>query len=279
MRTIAAAAAGLGLRAEHAARLADGPALPGIDFLEITVENWLEIGGRKRAQLDRIAARYPLVAHGLSLSIGDPLPLNVDFLRRVKRFLDDYRIEVYSDHLSYARDEQGYLYDLLPVRRDAAAARLIAGKVRQAQDILRRPLVLENISYYHAYPDQMPEEEFIAAIVEQSGCELLLDINNVYVNASNHGLDAQAFIRALPSAAIRYFHLAGHWRRDDDLVLDTHGDAVCDGVIRLARDAVARHGPRPFVLERDNHIPPLSELRAEAEALRAAIHGRAALAA
>ncbi|WP_440027008.1 DUF692 domain-containing protein [Chromobacterium amazonense] len=268
MRSINPTAIGVGLRAEHAQWLADQEPQPGIDFLELTVENWLDVGGRKREQLERLSGKYPLVAHGLSLSIGDALPLDTDFLVRVKRFLDRYRIDIYSDHLSYSRDRQGYLYDLLPIPRCEDMADRIAAKIKQAQDILQRPLVLENISYYHCHAGQMDEAGFIQRVLEQSGCQMLLDINNVYVNAANHGYDPQGFIASLPSPAIRYFHIAGHWRSDDGVLIDTHGAAVCGEVLELARQTVALHGPRPLALERDNHIPGWPELRDEAIGLR-----------
>lgn len=272
MRTINQQAVGVGLRAEHAQWLADHPPQPEIDFLEITLENWMDIGGRKREQLDRLAEKYPLISHGLSLSIGDELPLNADYLQRAKRFLDRYRIRLHGDHLSYSRDRQGYLYELLPIPRGEAAAARVAAKIRQVQDLLDRPLILENISYYHAHAGQMEEADFIRAVVEQSGCQLLLDINNVYVNACNHGYDPRRFIADLPSRAIRYFHIAGHWRRDDGILIDTHGAAVCEEVLELARHAVALHGSRPLLLERDNQLPPWRELCEEAAALRRRIH-------
>ncbi|WP_039756833.1 DUF692 domain-containing protein [Chromobacterium haemolyticum] len=279
MRTMNQRAVGVGLRAEHAQWLADHAPQPEIDFLEITLENWMDVGGRKREQLDRLAEKYPLIAHGLSLSIGDELPLDVDYLKRAKRFLDRYRIHLHSDHLSYSRDRQGYLYELLPIPRDEMAAARIAAKIRQTQDMLERPLILENISYYHNHPGQMAEADFISAVVEQSGCQLLLDINNVYVNACNHGYDPRRFIAELPSTAIRYFHIAGHWRRDDGMLIDTHGAAVCEEVLELARYTLARHGSRPLLLERDNSMPPWSELCAETAELRQRLHQAAAKAA
>ncbi|UTH73514.1 DUF692 domain-containing protein [Chromobacterium sp. IIBBL 290-4] len=272
MRTIAPLAVGVGLRAEHAQWLADNDPQPGIDFLEITLENWLGVGGRKREQLERIAEKYPLIAHGLSLSIGDELPLDREHVAQARRFLDRYGIDLYSDHLSYSRDSQGYLYELLPLPRSEAEAKRIAAKIRQAQDMLARPLILENISYYHQHPGQMDEADFIRAVAERSGCQLLLDINNVRVNAGNHGYQAERFIAALPSAAIRYFHIAGHWRREDGMLIDTHGEPVCAKVEALARHAVAVHGPRPLVLERDNRLPPWQDLCGEAVALGRRLH-------
>jgi len=263
MRPLSADGRGLGLRAELVERLCAEPRRAGLDFLELAPENWMGIGGRKRAQLDAIADKYPLVAHGLSLSIADTEPLDVAFVQNVRRFLDDYGIAIYSDHLSLSRDAGGQLYDLFPAPRRAANLDYLAARIARVQDITGRRLVLENISYYHRYPDQMPEGEFLAEIVRRSGCGILLDINNVYVNARNHDEDAMAFVRSLPSDAIVYYHIAGHLELDDGLILDTHGTPVIDEVVRLGRAIRACHGPRPLLLERDNHVPPLDALVAE----------------
>jgi hypothetical protein len=251
---------GLGLRAEFVQALCDQPRREDIDFLELAPENWLGIGGRKREQLDILAARYPLVAHGLSLSIGDLMPLNEGFVRQVRRFLDDYGIAIYSDHLSLSRDGGGYLYDLLPVPRYPENAAYLADRIKRVQDLVARQLVLENVSYYYRHPEQMPEGEFLAELVERSGCGLLLDINNLYVNGRNHGEDLMATVRALPSGAIVYYHVAGHLELEDGSLLDTHGMPVIDEVVRLGRQVVALHGMRPLLLERDNRVPPLAEL-------------------
>ncbi|QBC44778.1 DUF692 domain-containing protein [Iodobacter fluviatilis] len=267
MRTIAPSSLGVGLRSEHAQWLSDQPIDPNIDFLELTIENWLEVGGRKREQLDILSSKYPLIAHGLSLSIGDTLPLNIEFIKRVKRFLDRYQIDVYSDHLSYSRDKQGYLYDLLPIPRSPEMAVYISEKIRQAQYILERTLILENISYYYNHDGQMNEAEFINEIVERSQCQLLLDINNAYVNGVNHDYDPLKFIANLPSASIRYFHIAGHWQQEDGVIIDTHGANVCGEVIELAKQTIKLHGTKPLVLERDNHLPSLKDLCGEVSEL------------
>lgn len=271
MWPLSADSRGLGLRSEFAQTLCDGPTLDDVDFLELAPENWLGIGGRKREQLDAIAAKYPLVAHGLSLSIADAQPLNVAFVREVRAFLDDYGIAVYSDHLSLSRDAGGYLYDLLPVPCYAQNVAYLADRIKRVQDIVGRQLVLENVSYYHEYPDQLPEGEFIADVVTQSGCGLLLDINNVYVNSRNHGGDPMAMVRSLPSSAIVYYHIAGHLELDDGSILDTHGTPVADAVVQLGRKVLAWHGSRPLLLERDNHVPPLTALRGELAYLHRAV--------
>lgn len=262
---------GIGLRSELAQDLCAGPRRPELDFLELVPENWMGIGGRKRDQLDRLAGLYPLVAHGLSLSIADTEPLNIPFIHEVARFLDDYGIEIYSDHLSLSRDRSGYLYDLLPAPRRRSNIDYIAARIRQVQDVTGRRLVLENISSYHLYDGQMAEGEFMAEVVERSGCGLLLDINNAYVNARNHLEDALAFIRQLPSDAIAYYHVAGHIELPDGMLLDTHGTTVADEVVSLGQAVYAVHGPRPLLLERDNFVPPLDELIGELARLRGAL--------
>ncbi|PMM41266.1 DUF692 domain-containing protein [Vibrio splendidus] len=276
MRTIQNTDKGIGLRSEHIELLARSPKHPDIDFLELAPENWMNLGGLKREQLQDIAKQYPLVAHGLSLSIGDCQPLNTKFVRQVGQFLDDLQIQVYSEHLSFSRDNQGYLYELLPVPRRAENIDYLADRIKQVQDIIQRPLVMEeNISYYHNYGDEMPEGEFIAEIAKRSGCELLVDINNLYVNSQNHHFDAAEMLKALPSDAIRYYHIAGHLVESDRTVagntavegnkslLDTHGMEVQQAVVDLARYTFSLHGSKPLLLERDNNVPPLVMLTEE----------------
>lgn len=263
MRPISSRSRGIGLRQEHLDALCSGPICPGIDFLELAPENWMAIGGAKRAQLHQLAERYPLVAHGLSLSLGDCQPLNVTLLGQIRAFLDEFGIEIYSEHLSFSRDARGYLYELLPVPRQWENLSYLADRIQQVQDALARPLVLENISYYHGYEHEMAEEDFLAELVARSGCELLLDINNVFVNSRNHGYCPKRMIAGLPGSAIRYFHIAGHLEEADGTLLDTHGHPVCEAVVALARYTVQTHGLRPLLLERDHRLPPLAELEAE----------------
>nr|WP_246859853.1 DUF692 domain-containing protein [Vibrio crassostreae] len=275
VRTIQNTDKGIGLRGEHIELLARSPKHPDIDFLELAPENWMSLGGLKREQLQDISKLYPLIAHGLSLSIGDCQPLNTKFVRQVGQFLDELNIEVYSEHLSFSRDNQGYLYELLPVPRRAENIDYLADRIKQVQDIIQRPLVMENISYYHNYGDEMPEGEFIAEIAKRSGCELLVDINNLYVNSQNHHFDAAQMLKALPSDAIRYYHIAGHLVENDRSVesdisikgnkslIDTHGMEVQQAVIDLARYTFSIHGSKPLLLERDNNVPPLVVLTEE----------------
>ena len=269
VRTIQNTDKGIGLRSEHIELLARSPKHPDIDFLEFAPENWMSLGGLKREQLQDIAKQYPLIAHGLSLSIGDCQPLNTKFVRQVGQFLDELNIQVYSEHLSFSRDSQGYLYELLPVPRHAENIGYLADRIKQVQDIIQRPLVMENISYYHNYGDEMPEGEFIAEIAKRSGCELLVDINNLYVNSQNHHFNAAEMLKALPSDAIRYYHIAGHLVESDSSgrgnksLIDTHGMPVQQEVIDLARYTFSIHGSKPLLLERDNSVPPLVVLTEE----------------
>lgn len=259
--------AGLGLRRSFLAELQAAPAAALPDFLEIAPENWLHLGGRYARDLRALTERHAFVCHGLSLSIGGPAPLDVAFLRRIRAFLDTHGIAVYSEHLSYTGDH-GHLYDLLPIPMTGAAVAHVVARVKQAQDILGRRLVLENVSTYAAPGSEMREIDFVTAVLEQADCELLLDINNIYVNSINHGFDASAYLAALPGHRIRYAHMAGHYVEADDLRIDTHGDDVCPAVWQLLRQAYARFGVFPTLLERDFNIPPLPQLLQEVEQIR-----------
>ncbi|MGF1684481.1 DUF692 domain-containing protein [Photobacterium minamisatsumaniensis] len=263
MRAITPFSKGIGLRSEHMNVLSQQPSHESIDFLELAPENWMNLGGMKKEALDAIAEKYPLVAHGLSLSIGDTQPLNIDFIKQVGVFLDRYSIDIYSEHLSFSRDQNGYLYDLLPIPRHKENLMYLSDRINTVQDILQRPLVLENISYYYNYPGDIPEAEFFSRLVENTHCELLLDINNAYVNATNHSYDALEMIKGLPSDAIRYFHIAGHLKQDDNSLLDTHGKEVTNDVIEFAKEVIDHHGPRAMLLERDHFVPSLEELTDE----------------
>lgn len=259
--------AGIGLRSEHIPALITQPKRQDIDFLELAPDNWMNLGGAKKEYLADIAKKYPLIAHGLSLSIGDVCPLNSAYIHDIRRFLDEYHIDIYSDHLCFSRDRQGYLYDLLPVPGYADALPYLESRIEQVQDMLGRQLVLENVSSYQRYPDEMPEAEFWLELLHRSRCGMLLDINNVYVNAFNHGFDALDYIRAIPSAAIVYYHIAGHLEYEE-FRLDTHGMPVLEEVLQLAQRTFAIHGDRPLLLERDNNVPPLETLCAELTQIR-----------
>lgn len=252
---------GLGLRRGLMAELEAGwPA--AIDFLEVAPENWLDLGGRDGRRFAALAERAPLICHGLSLNLGGSAPLDEPFVRRLKQFLARHGARVYSEHLSYCADE-GYLYDLLPIPFTAEAVRHVARRIARVQDMLERRIAIENASYYCAPGAEMSELDFIRAVLAEADCDLLLDVNNVYVNSVNHGYDAGAFLAALPGERIVYGHVAGHEREDEDLIIDTHGAAVVDPVWSLLAEAYAVHGVFPTLLERDFKLPPLAELMRE----------------
>lgn len=259
---LAAAAVGIGLRTESIADLLAYDH-PEINFLELAPENWMALGGIKSQHLKNLAERFPLVAHGLSLSIGDGEPLNLNLIKSLKNFLNEYKISIYSEHLSFCRDSLGYLYDLLPVPFYEENITYLAQRIQHIQELLGRKIALENISYYHQYQGNIPEIEFINALLKQADCNMLLDINNVYVNSQNHHYDPYTFINSLPAERICYLHIAGHHRQPNNRILDTHGMPVCDEVWNLLAHTYAHIGLRPTLLERDNFVPGLDELKAE----------------
>jgi uncharacterized protein (UPF0276 family) len=259
--------AGLGLRRTLLGPLADQPPAQ-VGFYEVAPENWIGVGGRYGKQFRAFTERYPFVCHGLSLSIGAPSPLDETFLQRVKRFLDQHQIRAYTEHLSYCSDD-GHLYDLMPIPFTEQAVRHVAARIRRSQDILERRIAMENVSYYAAPGKQMDEIDFINAVLEEADCDLLLDVNNIYVNSINHGYDAEQFMYALPAERVVYFHVAGHYNEADDLIVDTHGADVIDPVWRLLDKAYAHFGVVPTLLERDFNIPPLPELLGEIDHINA----------
>lgn len=256
---------GLGLRRELLAPLQQGG--QGIDFIEVAPENWIPFGGRLQRQFAEVAAQYPLICHGLSLSIAGPDPLDLVFLAQLKQFFRQHRVQLYSEHLSYCSG-QGHMYDLMPVPFCPEAVDYLVPRIRQVQDVLDQELVLENISYYDTPTTTMSELEFLCEVLERADCGLLLDVNNIYVNSVNHGYDASAFLRALPTKRIRYCHVAGHLRQSADLLIDTHGSDVNDPVWALLAEAYHVHGVQPTLLERDFNVPPFADLRAELDQIR-----------
>ncbi|HEY5612083.1 MAG TPA: DUF692 domain-containing protein [Lysobacter sp.] len=268
---LAADAVGLGLRRALLGSLRE--AGPGdFDFLECAPENWIGVGGALGEALESLSARHPLVCHGLSLSLGGCSPLDETFLRRVRGFLDLHRVPLYSEHLSYCSDD-GHLYDLLPIPFTDEAVHHVAARIRRVQDVLGRRIAVENVSYYAAPPpdrDQraLGEVEFINAVLAEADCDLLLDVNNVHVNAINHRYDPLDFLASLPGERIAYVHVAGHYDEAEDLKIDTHGAPVKDAVWSLLADACRRFGPRPTVLERDFNFPPYADLVAELATVR-----------
>lgn len=262
---------GLGFRREIAREIIDlDTGAP--DFIEFAPENWIEMGGYWGKILKEATERYPVNCHGLSLSIGSPDPLNWGFLKKLKAFLDTHNVALYSEHLSYSKCDNAHLYDLLPIPFRADAVKHIAQRLREVQDFLERPIALENVSYYTPVGAEMSEAEFIGEVVAESGCQLLLDINNVYVNAFNHNYNAQQFIAALPLNRVAYIHMAGHEQVAPDLIIDTHGSQIIDPVYDLFRWTAPKLNPMPVLLERDFNIPEIVELQREMDQLRQITH-------
>ena len=258
--------AGLGLRRGLLAALQDS-ASSAVDFLEIAPENWIGVGGRFGRQLRALSERLPFLCHGLSLNLGGYAPLDLELLRAIKVFLDEHGILGYSEHLSACADD-GQLYDLMPLPFSCDAVRRVAARIRQVEDLLERPLIIENVSAYARLPGELDEVDFVRAVLEEADCQLLLDVNNVQVNAHNFGFDPYAYIAAMPSARIAYLHVAGHLDQAADLKIDTHGAPVDDPVWALLAHAYRVHGVRPTLLERDFNFPPLAELYAEVGHIR-----------
>jgi len=258
--------AGLGLR-----RALLGPLQSmdqaAVDFMEAAPENWIRVGGRYGRQFRQLAERHPIVLHGLSLDIGGPDPIDIDLVRAIKTLMSELAAPVYSEHLTYCA-AGGHLYDLLPIPFTAEAVRYVAARVRQVQDILEVPIALENASYYAQPCADMSEAAFISAVLAESDCELLLDVNNIYVNSMNHRYDPLQFLDALPLERTRYIHVAGHYDEAQDLKVDTHGTDLIDPVWALLGQAYQRLGPVPTLLERDFNLPPLEQLLQEVDQVR-----------
>jgi uncharacterized protein (UPF0276 family) len=258
---------GLGLRTEHYAAFAEPQ--PGVDWLEVISENYLVPGGKPLHYLDRIRRDVPMVMHGVSMSIGSTDPLDLAYLRELKALADRIEPAWISDHLCWTGVDHHNLHDLLPLPYTEAALRHVVQRVQQVQDVLGRRLLLENVSSYVSFAgDEMSEWQFIAELAQRADCELLLDVNNVYVSSVNHGFDAKAFVDAMPRERVRQIHLAGHEDHGSYLV-DTHDHPVCEAVWSLYAHTVQRLGPVPTMIERDDHIPPLAELLAELDQARA----------
>jgi len=264
--TLADASAGLGLRRALMGALQSADA-DAVDFLECAPENWIGVGGRLGDGFAQLTSRHPLSCHGLSLSLGGSEPLDDTFLQKLRRFLDQHRVGLYSEHLSYCADD-GHLYDLLPIPFTEEAVAHVAARIRRVQDALGRRIAVENVSYYAAPYQAMAEVDFIAAVLDEADCDLLLDVNNIYVNSINHGYDAAAFLARMPSRRIASYHIAGHYDEAEDLKVDTHGAAVKDDVWRLLAQAYRVHGVRPTLLERDFNFPALATLLAEIQRIR-----------
>jgi len=258
---------GIGFRRDFADEFLDNNLFKP-DFIEFAPENWMGMGGYWKKKLDQVAERYPITCHGLSLSIGSPDALDWDFIKALKVFLDTYHVEIYSEHLSFSKAANAHLYDLLPIPFREDAVKHVSERIRIVQDFLERPLVIENVSYYTPVAAEMEEIAFINQVIEASGCQLLLDVNNVYVNAFNHHYDAHQFIRQLPLDKVAYIHMAGHEKVSPDLIIDTHGQAIIDPVYELFDFTTQLLKPVPVLLERDFNIPETDELISEMKLLK-----------
>lgn len=254
--------AGLGLRRGLASSLTHFP--KSVDFMEVAPENWIRVGGALGKQLRTFTERYPFVLHGLSLSIGSPSDLDENLIRDIKKFMQTHNIQTYTEHLTYCSDD-GHLYDLMPIPFTQEAADYVAERIQRVQDILGVKIGMENASYYAAPGQQMSESDFINYVVEKADCNLLLDLNNIYVNAVNHGYSAEDFLLSMPKDRIVYAHVAGHYNEAEDLIVDTHGSDVIDPVWHLLETAYKHFGVFPTLLERDFNFPPIAELLGEVE--------------
>jgi len=258
------AGSGLGLRRALLPALQAG--VPeNIDFFEVSPENWVGVGGALGKQFRGLTECHRFVAHGLALSLGGPAPLDTAFLLELKKFLDHHDFALYTEHLSFCGDE-GHLYDLYPIPFTAQAVKHVANRIRQTQELLERPIAVENASYYIQPPQaEMDELTFINAVLSEADCHLHLDVNNIYVNSVNHGYDPFEFLHGLPGERIVYGHVAGHDREPSGLIIDTHGQATIDPVWDLLAEAYRCFGIFPTLVERDSNIPPLAELLSEVE--------------
>jgi uncharacterized protein len=246
---------GIGWRQKITDELLAAPAEMQPAFVEFAPENWMGMGGYWKDRLRKIADKYPMICHGLSLSIGSPDPLDMGFLGELKSFFEEIPVALYSEHISYSQCDNAHLYDLLPIPFTQEAVDHIIPRIMAVQDFLERPIALENISYYTSVTPQISETEFINTIIRESGCYLLLDVNNVYVNAFNHDIDAKEFIKSMPLDRVAYIHMAGHEKVSEKLIIDTHGQPIIDPVYDLFEWALDYIDPVPVLLERDFNVP------------------------
>ncbi|MGO4701263.1 MNIO family bufferin maturase [Dyella sp. 2RAB6] len=266
---------GLGLRREHYRDFLDTD-VP-VDFVEVISENFMVDGGQPLDILRRVRERHPVILHGVSMSIGSADGLRGDYLRRLRKLVDAIDPLFVSDHLSWSRYAHFNSHDLLPLPYTEETLAVVCRNIETAQDALGRAMLFENPSSYVSFAaSSMSEWEFIAQMSRRTGCGLLLDVNNIYVSAQNHGWDAQAYLRGLPAERVRQIHLAGH-TQGEELLIDTHDQPVNDEVWALYAAATAMFGPVATMIERDDAIPPLPELLAELDTARQLREGRKAM--
>jgi uncharacterized protein (UPF0276 family) len=286
--TVRVSGVGVGLRWDFVdalvARVQAGADVP-IDFLEISPENYMGRGGRYPAALARLAERFPIVTHGLTMSLGGAHPLDAPYLGQVRDIVAALASPWHSDHMCFGSADGRSLHELLPIAFKRANVTPIADRIRRARDVLGVPLAVENVSYYwHPGRADVGEAEFLSAVCEAADCGLLLDVNNAYVNATNFGFDAEAWLRAAPLERVVQIHVAGHeWFEVGpeglgapcaagavgSMIIDTHGAGVVEPVLRLLARVLRSTGPVPIVIERDHNVPDLDGLLAELERVRA----------
>lgn len=258
---------GLGYRKDFADEFLQGGIIP--DFIEVAPENWMGIGGFWKKEFKRALEKYPLFTHGLSLSVGSPDELDFDFLKQLKLFLNETNAQVYSEHLSYAKCDNAHLYDLLPIPFTHDAVEHVAKRIKTVQEELERKIAIEIVSYYTPVAPELTEIEFVNAVLAEADCDLLLDVNNVYVNSFNHKYNPHNFLSQLPMERVSYIHMAGHLQVADDLIIDTHGEAIIDPVYELFAHTMDLLGRDvPVLLERDFNIPEMGELTTEMQNLK-----------
>lgn len=241
---------GLGFRRELSQEMLEDPNPPA-KFVEFAPENWVGLGGKWGRTIQQVVERYPVLCHGLSLSLGSPEPIDWEFLKSVKQFLSQIGALLYSEHLSFSKCDNAHMHDLLPIPFREDAVHHVAQRIREVQDFLERRIAIENVSYYTSVAPEMDEATFIRSIVEEADCDLLLDVNNVYVNAFNHRYDAKSFIEKMPLDRVAYIHMAGHEQESETLIIDTHGNPIIDPVYELFEWTTRRIQPVPVLLERD----------------------------
>lgn len=257
---------GLGLRRELATETFAHSS--SIDWLEIVPENYMEIGGSARERLDAAAQQWPLISHGINLSIGSTDELNMEYLQALKKLLNDFDIAWFSDHLCFTSFDGIYLQDLLPLPFSKEAVSHIVERIKRVQDFVERPFLIENISFYMNMPGcEIPETEFMTQILEKADCGLLLDVNNVYVNSLNHGFDPVQFVNELPLERVVQIHVAGH-KKIGEYVIDTHGAAVVDPVFDLLAHVLKKTKVNGIMLERDQNFPAFTEIVQELDRIR-----------
>jgi uncharacterized protein (UPF0276 family) len=257
---------GLGLRKPHYPDFLDSEPV-AVDFVEVISENFMVDGGRPRDVLRRVRDRHDVALHGVSMSIGSADGLRPDYLQRLRALVDEIEPLFVSDHLSWSRIGRFNSHDLLPLPYTTEALGIVAANVHRAQEALGRPMLIENPSSYLSFSGAYTEWEFLDELCARTGCGLLLDVNNVYVSARNHGFDALAYLAGIPARRVRQIHLAGH-SQGRDLLIDTHDQPVPDPVWKLYAAAIALVGPVATMIERDDDIPPLTTLLAELDTAR-----------